>query len=57
MNAHKDKNSWCAYNIQYIEGWAQTNSNIILKPLFRGNFDPFVNNANLVAIAHMSSGT
>ena len=27
------------------------------KPLFRGNFDPFVNNANLGAIAHMSNGT
>ena len=57
MNTHKDKNSWCAYNLQYIEGWAQTNLNIFLKPLFRGNFDPFVNNANLVAIAHMSNGT
>ena len=31
-----------------------SNSNIFLKPLFRGNFDPFVNNANLGAIAHMS---
>ena len=41
------------------EGWAQdcSNSNIFLKPLFRGNFDPFVNNANLGAIAHMSNGT
>ena len=28
-----------------------------LKPLFRGNLDPFVNNANLGAIAHMSNGT
>ena len=37
-----------------IEGWAQDygNSNIFLKPLFRGNLDPFVNNANLGAIAH-----
>ena len=37
------------------EGWAQdcSNSNIFLKPLFRGNFDPFVNNANLGAIAHI----
>ena len=26
--------------------------NIFLKPVFRGNFDPFVNNANLGAIAH-----
>ena len=44
---------------QYIEGWAQDycNSNIFLKPLFRGNLDPFVNNANLGAIAHTSNGT
>ena len=43
----------------YTEGWAQdySNSNIFLKPLFRGNLDPFVNNANLGAIAHMSNGT
>ena len=43
----------------YIEGWAQDygNSNIFLKPLFRGNLDPFVNNANLGAIAHTSNGT
>ena len=43
----------------HFEGWAQDygNSNIFLKPLFRGNLDPFVNNANLGAIAHMSSGT
>ena len=34
-----------------------SNSNIFLKPLFRGNFDPFVNNANLGAIAHISNGT
>ena len=42
-----------------IEGWAQnySNSNIFLKPLFRGNLDPFVNNANLGAIAHTSNGT
>ena len=45
--------------IIYIEGWAQDygNSNIFLKPLFRGNLDPFVNNANLGAIAHTSNGT
>ena len=47
--------------VQYdnIEGWAQdySNSNIFLKPLFRGNLDPFVNNANLGAIAHTSNGT
>ena len=43
----------------HIEGWAQDygNSNIFLKPLFRGNLDPFVNNANLGAIAHTSNGT
>ena len=42
-----------------FEGWAQDycNSNIFLKPLFRGNLDPFVNNANLGAIAHTSNGT
>ena len=33
------------------------NSNIFLKPLFRGNLDHFVNNANLGAIAHTSNGT
>ena len=43
----------------HIEGWAQDygNSNIFLQPLFRGNLDPFVNNANLGAIAHTSNGT
>ena len=43
----------------YFEGWAQDygNSNIFLKPLFRGNLDPFVSNANLGAIAHTSNGT
>ena len=43
----------------HTEGWAQdySNSNIFLKPLFRGNLDPFVNNANLGAIAHTSNGT
>ena len=42
-----------------IKGWAQdySNSNIFLKPLFRGNLDPFVNNANLGAIARTSNGT
>ena len=44
---------------EQIEGWAKDygNSNIFLKPLFRGNLDPFVNNANLGAIAHTSNGT
>ena len=43
----------------HLEGWAQdySNSNIFLKPLFRGNLDPFVNNANLSAIARTSSDT
>ena len=43
----------------HFEGWAQDygNSNIFLKPLFRGNLNPFVNNANLGAIAHTSNGT
>ena len=47
------------FTCPYIEGWAQdcSNSNIFLKPLFRGNFDLFVNNANLGAIAHTSNGT
>ena len=46
-------------NNSHIEGWAQdcSNSNIFLKPIFRDNFDPFVNNANLGAIAHTSNGT
>ena len=45
--------------LREIEGWAQDygNSNVFLKPLFRGNLDPFVNNANLGAIAHTSNGT
>ena len=40
---------------RHVEGWAQdyNNSNI----LFRVNLDPFVNNANLGAIAHTSNGT
>ena len=43
----------------HLEGWAQDygNSNVFLKPLFRGNLDPFVNNANLGAIARTSNGT
>ena len=42
-----------------LEGWVQdySSSNIFLKPLFGDNFDSFVNNANLGAIAHMSNGT
>ena len=54
--------SFCVYMqfiVIYFEGWAQdySNLNIFLKPLFRGNLDPFVNNANLGAIAHTSNGT
>ena len=49
----------CMLKQDHIEGWVQdySNSNIFLKPLFRGNLDPFVNNANLGAIAHTSNGT
>ena len=49
----------CNEGSLYIKGWAQdySNLNIFLKPLFRGNLDPFVNNANLGAIAHTSNGT
>ena len=49
---------WTTF-LLHVEGWAQYygNSNIFLKPLFRGNLDPFVNNANLGAIAHTSNGT
>ena len=52
-------NSAYAGAMGHIEGLAQDygNSNIFLKPLFRGNLDPFVNNANLGAIAHTSNGT
>ena len=48
-----------SYQPVHLEGWVQDygNSNVLLKPLFRGNLDPFVNNANLGAIAHMSNGT
>ena len=48
---------YCVF--KQVEGWVQDycNSNIFLKPLFRGNLDPFVNNANLGAIAHTSNGT
>ena len=52
-------NTWICCLPFSIEGWAQdcSNSNIFLKPLFRGNFDPFITNANLGAIAHTSNGT
>ena len=52
---------YLTYLRDHVEGWAQdcsnSNSNIFLKPLFRGKFDPFVNNANLGAIARTSNGT
>ena len=56
---HDAVNAWFHIRSVKIEGWAQdySNSNIFLKPLFRGNLDPFVNNANLGAIAHTSNGT
>ena len=47
----------CSMNISRVERKDYSNSNIFLKPLFRGNLDPFVNNANLGAIAHTSNGT
>ena len=52
-------NIMCKLGYPDFEGWAQDygDSNIFLKPLFRGNLDPFVNNANLGAIAHTSNGT
>ena len=37
--------------LHQIEGWAQDCSNIFLKPLFRGIFDPFVNNARFSHVA------
>ena len=43
--------------VMRVECKTISNSNIFLKPLFRGNLDPFVNNANLGAIAHTSNGT
>ena len=57
---HLERQAWAdSVDSDQIEGWAQDygNSNIFLKPLFRVNLDPFVNNANLGAIAHTSNGT
>ena len=58
FNDHKKKKKK-KKNKKQDEGWAQdcSNWNIFLKPLFRGNLDRFVNNANLDAIAHTSNGT
>ena len=44
-------------NISRVERNTVITQNIFLKPLFMGNFDPFVNNANLGAIAHTSNET
>ena len=40
-----------------VESKTMVTQTYFLKPLFRGNLDPFVNNANLGAIAHTSNGT
>ena len=40
-----------------VERKTMVTQTYFLKPLFRGNLDPFVNNANLGAIAHTSNGT
>ena len=45
------------FNKSRVERKTMVTQNIFLKPLFRGNLDPLVNNANLGAIAHMSNGT
>ena len=39
--------------------WHETvvTKDLIRKPWFRGNFDPFVNNANLGALLRTSNGT
>ena len=40
-----------------MQDYGNSNIHVFLKPLFRGNLDPFVNNANLGATAHTSNGT
>ena len=55
---HKNLSS----SISRVERKTVVTQKIFLKPLFRGNFDLFVNSANLGAIAHtsnahMSNGT
>ena len=47
----------CTIYISRVERKTMVTQNIFLKPLFRGNLDPFVNNANLGSIAHTSNGT
>ena len=44
-------------SISRVERKTMVTQTYFLKPLFRGNLDPFVNNANLGAIAHTSNGT
>ena len=44
-------------NKSRVERKTMVTQTYFLKPLFRGNLDPFVNNANLGAIAHTSNGT
>ena len=48
---------YVAENISMVERKTMVTQTYFLKPLFRGNLDPFVNNANLGAIAHTSNGT
>ena len=59
VHQRRDREQIITKQILHIEGWSQesSNSNIFLKSLYRGNVDPFVNNANLDAIAHTSNGT
>ena len=45
------------YHTSRVERKTMVTQTYFLKPLFRGNLDPFVNNANLGAIAHTSNGT
>ena len=43
--------------ISRVERKTMVTQTYFWNPLFRGNLDPFVNNANLGAIAHTSNGT
>ena len=45
--------SWDGSYTHTSRAWRETvvTKNLFLKPWFRGNFDPFVNNANLGAFA------
>ena len=55
LMTHQSISVICIKMVSRVE--RKTMVNIFLKPLFRGNLDPFVNNANLRAIAHTSNGT